>query len=262
MARVNKKVKYAEYGIEYSAGKIYAPEFGWISPLLIDGNTKLGKGVWTWSTLPGNVYCTREINGKEYSVKGTCPCNCDGCYAQRGNYNFKDVKNANVRKTWLANTYSDWLERAIIAQIHADGIKLCRIHASGDFFSLEYIAMWQRIVKACSDCVFWTYTKNPAAESAFDGLANINIVKSIVPGFGFNFGHCDYIIRLYNALQAAGKPVYICRCGIDDNQHCTNCKGCSRNEYVLFVEHSTGYDAKSDPLYETLKAIIDSQPAA
>ena len=153
----------------------------------------------------------------------------------------------------------DFVTNAIIAQIKADRITLCRIHASGDFVNDLYIEAWKRIVKECPETVFWTYTKNIKAEAAFDKLDNINVVKSIIPGYGFNFGHCDYIIKVYNALKAAGKSVYICRCGIDKNQHCTNCKGCSKNEVVLFIEHSTNYKAVEDPYFEELKQIIEAQ---
>ena len=57
-----------------------------------------------------------------------------------------------------------------------------------------------------------------------------------------------------------GKSVYICRCGVDKNQHCTNCKGCSKNDYVLFIEHSTDYKAENDPCFNELKEIIERQP--
>lgn len=166
---------------------------------------------------------------------------------------------SNAIKTYLARNHMDFVKRAIIAQIIADNIKLCRIHASGDFFSIEYVEMWRDIVKACEACVFWTYTKNTEAENAFNDFDNINIVKSVIHGFGFNFGTCGYILKVYRALKEAGKSVYICRCGIDKNQHCTNCKGCSKSEYVLFIEHSTGYKAEEDPLFEEVKAIIENQ---
>lgn len=256
---MNKKVIYAKYGIEYKAGKINTPMFGWIAPLLVDGNSKLGRGVWTFSTLAGNGWYHVEINGEPFDTKGTCPCNCKGCYAQTGFYNMANVKASLAIKTILARLYMDFVERAIMAQIEADNIKLCRIHAAGDFFSIEYIEMWERICKACENCLFWTYTKNAAAQSAFDDIPNANIVKSCVPGFGFNFGHCDYILKVYKALKAMGKSVYICRCGIDKNQHCVNCHGCANNEYVLFIEHSTSYKAEEDPAFPELKAIIESQ---
>lgn len=257
--RISKKEIYAKYGIEYKAGKIFVPLFGWRRPLLVNGNEKIGKGAWHYSQLPtGRVYKI-DIDGVEYEVKGTCPCNCQGCYATKGNYNFKSVIRSLAMKTIIARQYPDFLERAIMAQIEADNIKLLRIHAAGDFFSVEYALMWQRIAIAFPNTVFWTYTKNRDCENIFDGLSNANIVKSIIHGFGFNFGHCDYILKVYRALVSMGKSVYICKCGIDKNQHCTKCHGCATHDYVLFIEHSTEYVAEKDPCFEELKAIIENQ---
>jgi hypothetical protein len=257
--RSNKKDIYAAFGIEYADGKIRNSLFGWIEPLLINGNDKLGKGVYTWSMLPTNEVFNININGSDYCVKGTCNCHCEGCYATTGRYNCDNVKEANAKKTILARSQLDWVRNAIIAQIIADGIKIIRIHAAGDFFGPEYIEAWKTICSVTPNTVYWTYTKNHDAENAFDGIDNINVVRSIIPGYGFNFGHCDYIIKVYHALKAIGKKVYICRCGIDKNQHCTNCHGCIENEVVLFVEHSTSYRAEKDPAYNELKQLIESQ---
>ena len=251
---MTKKEIYAAHGIELKDGKILSP-VGMISPLLVNGNAKLGKGVWTFSTLAGNIEYNAVVNGNAVTVKGTCVCNCQGCYAQTGFYKMSSTVNALAIRTIIARDYVDFMVRAITAQIHADGITLCRIHAAGDFIGTDYIMAWRKIVKACKGCKFWTYTKNPVAENAFDDLDNINIVKSIIPGCGFNFGHCDYIINTYDMLKAAGKSVHVCKCGFDKNQHCVNCKGCSENEYVLFVEHSTAYKAAEDPRYNELMTI-------
>ena len=263
--RTTKTDIYKQYGIIYDrkADKIYHPLFGWIKPLLINGNDKLGRGVYTFSTLATNsfydVVLDTVYGPAEYHINGTCPCHCDKCYATRGRYVFDTVKNANARKTIISRNDIDWMIAAITAQIKAERIRICRIHASGDFDSMEYINAWKKIVADCSDTVFWTYTKNHVAEHSFDELPNINIVKSVIPGIGFNFGHCDYIIKAYNALKAIGKNVYICRCGIDKNQHCTNCTACSKNDFVLFIEHSTEYKAEKDPLFPVVKELIESQ---
>lgn len=257
-----KKDIYAAYGISYDrkVEKIYHNTLGWIKPILINGNGKLGRGVWTYSTLATNkMYIVSFGPFVDKHIKGTCPCHCDGCYATKGRYTFDNVIRANAIKTWLSRYDIDFMTRAIIAQINADHIKICRIHASGDFDSPEYIAAWRTIVKESENTVFWTYTKNLDAENAFNDLSNINVVRSIIPGIGFNFGHCDYIIRVYKALRSMGKKVYICRCGIDKTQHCTNCHGCYENEIVLFVEHSTEYKAEKDPAYNELKQLIESQ---
>lgn len=250
---------YKAHGIGYKSGKIYHSEFGYISPLLCDGNTKVGKGVFTWSTLPTNKTYSGTINGKDYSIKGTCPCHCKGCYATKGCYNYQSVIDSMIRKTWLAMNDMAFVENAINAQIIVDNIKIIRIHASGDFIDSAYVEMWRRIIRKNPSVKFWTYTKRVEFESAFDEFENANIVKSIIPNKGVNFGHCDYIIQTYFDLKNAGIDCYICKCGIDKNQHCTNCKSCSIHKYVLFVEHSTEYKAEDDPLYSVLADIIASQ---
>ena len=261
MPRITKKDIYSKYGIEFDGQHINGPA-GRIPPVMVDGNSKIGKGVYHFSMLPGTALYDVVINGASYTVKSTCPCDCVGCYAMVGNFKkYSSVRDGLAVKTWLARYHMAWLERAIMAQIEADNIKFVRIHASGDFFNMDYVEMWARIATAFPGVIFWTYTNLKAAENAFDGLNNANIVKSVIPGKGKNYGHCDYILALYEYLQAAGKSVYICRCGIDKNQHCTNCKGCSVNEYVLFIEHSTEYKAEKDPLFPVIKAIIENQEA-
>lgn len=259
LLKASKKAIYSKYGIKFENGKMWHPFFGWISPVLVNGNAKLGKGVWTFSMLPTNKEFAFEWNGIPYTVKGTCCCSCGGCYATKGFYNMPSVLVANGIRTLLAREWLGWLERAIMAQIEADDIKLIRIHASGDFFSDAYVDMWKRIAKSFPAVAMWTYTKVARYEHSFDFVDNVNVVKSMVEGFGFNFGHCGYIITVYKALKAMGIQVYICRCGIDKNQHCINCKGCSENAVVLFIEHSTDYKAENDPQFAELKAIIEAQ---
>ena len=113
--------------------------------------------------------------------------------------------------------------------------------------------------------VFWqTYTKSYGHGfdnelNALNALENVNIVKSIVPGCGFNFGHCNYILDTYYKLISEGEKPFICRCGIDKNQHCNNCTKCSTCKYVLFIEHSTEYKAEKDPCFETIKKVIENK---
>lgn len=262
----SKRAIYESYGIKYRNGKIYHPVFGWINPLLINGNAKLGKGVWTFSVLAANKEYTFTSNDKEYTLVGTCNCYCNGCYACNGCYKFRSTIASLGRKTWLVRNDLNFVYRAISAQIKADKITICRIHASGDFdvnFSGDkYLKVWQRIVSENPTTVFWTYTKVQEFENAFDSFPNANIVKSLINcgGLkGLNFGHCDYIINLYHALKAAGKSVYICRCGIDKSQHCTNCHSCAENDFVLFLEHGTSYKPEKDPLYSDFIKLVESQ---
>lgn len=247
MARLTKKDVYAKYGISYDDGHILY-RGTWITELLKEGNSKTGKRVYTWSMLPGTA--------------GTCVCDCDGCYAKTGFYKTTSVNDSLEFNTALVNDDLDFFENAINAQLETLKAGQIRIHAAGDFNTKEpekYAATWRRIAEKNTSFVFWTYTKMRQFESLFDDLNNANIVKSIINGTGYNFGHCDYIIKVYTMLKNAGANVYICRCGIDKNQHCQDCTHCATCDFVLFIEHSTDYKAEKDPAYNELKAIIDAQ---
>lgn len=261
MRKLTKKDFYAKYDIEFKNGKIVSP-IGMICELLKEGNDKTGKKVFTFSLLPGTGTYKATVNGKDYEVKGTCVCDCKGCYAKTGHYRQKTAVRSMVINTYLVNNHLDFVKNCIMAQLEYNGRGETRIHAAGDFNtsnSEKYAEMWQDIAKEIMTYRQWTYTKIKKYENLFDDMKNANIVKSVIPGIGFNYGHCDYIISAYNKLKAAGKKVYICKCGIDKNQHCEKCGVCATYEYVLFIEHSTEYKAETDPLYPALCEIINNQ---
>lgn len=244
---MTKKEIYKNYGIEYKSGKILY-HGKWISELLKEGNSKTGKRVYTWSMTPG--------------TNGTCICDCIGCYAETGFYQMENVKKALALNTSIVNDDINFFYGAISAQLETIGSGEIRIHAAGDFHTKnpqEYASTWYRIVKENPSFLFWTYTKMKEYETLFDSLPNGNIVKSVIDGIGFNFGHCGYIIDTYKKLKAMSANVYICRCGIDKNQHCENCGHCGKAQFVLFIEHSTDYKAEKDERYQELRELIESQ---
>ena len=149
-----------------------------------------------------------------------------------------------------------------MAQLEYIGRGEVRIHAAGDFNTSDpeqYATMWKEIATAFPAFRFWTYTKVKHFENLFDGMKNANIVKSVIPGIGFNFGKCEYIINAYYTLKSLNQSVYICKCGIDKNQHCERCGVCTAYKYVLFLEHSTSYNAEKDTLYSKLCEIVKNQ---
>ena len=257
----SKAAIYFAHGIIFKNGKIISP-IGAISELLKTGNTKTGKNVWTFSLLPGTKEYTVEINDTKTTVKGTCCCDCVGCYAKTGFYNVPSVIKSLAINTYLVNKYPDFVQAAISAQLDIIGRGEIRIHAAGDFNTENpdiYAHMWRKIAEEKTTFRLWTYTKVKRFENLFDGLKNANIVKSIIPHVGVNYGHCDYIINAYYTLRDMGCRVYICNCGIDKNQHCENCGICTAYDFVLFLEHSTEYKAEEDKLYPVLCEIANNQ---
>ena len=257
----SKREIYGRYGIEFKTGKILSP-MGWIPEMLKEGNSKTGKAVYTFSLLPGHENYPYIENGKVNFVKGTCVCNCSGCYARTGFYRMENVINSMRINTMLVNDHLEFVKNAISAQLESMGRGEIRIHAAGDFYTEnpeEYANMWHDVAKSFPAFRFWTYTKVKEFETLFDDLKNANIVKSVIPHVGVNFGHCDYIINAYYTLQAMGCSVYICKCGFDKMQHCEKCGVCAAYDYVLFLEHSTDYKGEQDPLYEKLYNIVMNQ---
>ena len=248
---MRKSEIYAAYNIEYVNGKILAPTGEMIAPLLKAGNSKTGKNVYTYSQLAGN-----KIWDTKYGpMCGTCAGNCKGCYACTGFYHMPSVKNTLALNTIITRSYLEFKKAAIIAQIKADKIAVVRIHAAGDFDSIQDVNIWLDIVKACPETLFWTYTKRDWSEIAvLNSLPNINIVPSIIAG-RFNFGTCSDLLELLEAVPDA----YICPCGFTET-HCQDCKACAIKNNVIFLLHSTpDYDGEADPLYDQLKAIADNQ---
>ena len=257
----SKKEIYKKYGIEFKNGKVLSP-VGFIPELLKEGNGKTGKQVYTFSLLPGTGEYEIDIFGQKNYVSGSCCCNCAGCYAKTGRYNCDNVIRSMTVNTYLVENHLDFVKSCIMAQLEYIGRGEIRIHAAGDFNTTnpeEYANMWYDIAKSFNSFRFWTYTKVKKFETLFDSLKNANIVKSVIPGIGINFGICGYIINAYYTLKELGKSVYICKCGIDKQQHCERCGVCATYEYVLFLEHSTGYKPETDPLYEKLCEIVNNQ---
>ena len=235
---------------------------GELFPLpLVRGNSKLGLSVWHSSTLPSNKEITaKNKNGEIITMCGTCPTTCPGCYGLTGNYRYNNNKYVIMMRTKLLKEYPDIYFQLVRIQIENENIQRLRIHAIGDFIPGE-AARFAEVLKDFPSVKAWTYTKVKynSEIALLDSLKNCNVVKSIIPGCGFNFGSVAYIASVFYKLKRENKSVYICRCGIDDNQHCSDCDGCSTHEYVLFLEHSTGYNARNDYGYNRIVALIESQ---
>lgn len=121
----------------------------------MQGNPKLGEGVFTYSRLPGKV-------------GGTCPGSSDECEAIC--YAKRVVMNVPVWDVWRLNSQpgemvqatiggDDYYERYELPTLPT-GAKLVRIHVSGDFDTVAYVRAWLRLVQAHPDVKFWGYTRS------------------------------------------------------------------------------------------------------
>lgn len=98
---------------------------------------------------------------KDMAGNFTCPnaAKCAiGCYARQGRYAMPNVKNA--QETRLALTKSPEFVATINSEIQKrKGIKIVRIHDSGDFYDISYFDDWLKIAIANPKIKFYAYTK-------------------------------------------------------------------------------------------------------
>lgn len=190
--------------------------------LLVNGNAKIDRAVLCWSIVP----------------VASCP-NCKDCASRcyaRFPYNFYP----NVKKAWDANfemAKNGAFVGAVVDQLGAS--KKCnsvRIHVAGDFFSPDYISQWGEVADAFPKIKFYSYSKVFDIFSnemgALTDRKNVNIVNSIAPDGGVNFGDASRVADLkkmgYTLCPVTdGKPV---KCGKD-------CTICATNDKVCFNVH-------------------------
>ena len=188
------------------------------------GNTKIHRSVLCFS-LPPVV---------------SCPCHdlCQSCcYAARAYRQYPTVRRSWDRNFDLAKNMPDYFYEIAMRELGLLKQKVIRLHVSGDFFSKNYIELWDRVVARNPDKKFYAYTK---CLSLFDfgrimSRQNFNLINSICEDGQPNFGEWE---RVYE-LEAQG--YYVCpavrkvegvKCGVT----CTYChdKG---NDKVVFLQH-------------------------
>lgn len=167
------------------------------------GNNKIGKGIWSFSTLPGNsdhmLFLSKNENELLTDIPGTCSKYCEGCAKDGACYAWRDAKlhhNAVIR-AWAENTVllrngkvwkllNDFLNeknkkaQKILATASEAGtlnddiiqqatdvavVKTFRINVSGEIEDPEDLIHWNAIALAHPETTFGIYTKN------FDALA-------------------------------------------------------------------------------------------
>lgn len=134
--------------------------------LKIGTNTKLGRG----------------IAGFSLPAVSTCPGRtklCEGiCYATSGFFRFRNVQSS-LQRSYEASR-DDGFATVVSDEIRRRrSIKAVRIHPSGDFYSVEYIAKWIDIVKSSPNTSFWGYTRSWRRPELVDKLRELAELPNI-----------------------------------------------------------------------------------
>ena len=131
------------------------------------GNSKIGKGIYAFSTLPGNETHPIIVNGEVMTdITGTCSHHCDSCF--NSCYAVKSAKlhhNA-VIPAWSDNTLLlrsgrlfDLLKAYInVKQKSKSPIEIFRVNVSGEIIDEKDLAMWNELAILHPEIKFGVYT--------------------------------------------------------------------------------------------------------
>lgn len=185
------------------------------------GNKKLSRDILIFNLPPGKS-C---LNCKEcYKT----------CYARKAYKQYPNVKISWNYNLELAKNDPEKLFNSIVNQLKSTKKNIIRIHSSGDFFSQDYIDLWEKIIKSFPDKRFYVYTKvNKLLDfSNIRKLNNFNLIKSFIDGH-LNYGSIDYcnnLVKNHGAFLCPATKGKGIRCGQD-------CNYCINNSRPVFIEH-------------------------
>ena len=147
---------------------------------LSKGNNKIGKGIWSFATVPGNAEHRPTLATGEVlsNIAGTCSKYCEGCAKNGACYAWRDfMLHHNVCvEAWSENTLllrsgklfeelDDFITRANERYLKTNNekyhkIATFRINTSGEIENLQQFIGWNELAKKHPEVVFGIYTKN------------------------------------------------------------------------------------------------------
>ena len=128
------------------------------------GNIKLGKSMWSFSTMYGNHEIEVRKAGFVIRMRGTCGKHCKGCEGAcyvRKSYRYPSVIWSHARNTIAIRADIKQAESDLIGQIDRARNKpeVCRFDQSGEIESMDEMKMFEHIASAYPNIQFYVYTK-------------------------------------------------------------------------------------------------------
>ena len=189
----------------------------------------------------GNKKLNTSILSFSLPSISTCGQYCKGCYDIRA-MRYTSARKKRYVNYSMAYHKRDELKALILKQIkNSRTCEFVRLHVGGEFFSMEYVNMWQSICKEVKeenpDIRFYTYTKSIFTK--FLKEAGINVVRSIYPE-GYNYGNLAYVRKMSKQYKGIICPVTVMaslKKKVPDQYCGKECTACMFKENVFFVKH-------------------------
>lgn len=208
---------------------------------LSEGNSKTGRSgsffssVFVWN-LPSVACCP-----------GASHWCLSHCYTADERIDISPIREWADNWYWV-ESHPEVLKRVILNQIRqATPPVAVRLHSSGDFYSVAYIAFWETLVRETPSCSYWGYTRSWSTESlltsleALRHLPNVQLFASwdaTMPPAPIGWRTATVVNTLdegqYNRHNSLSCPEEL-----DGGPTCASCRFCitSDDRNVLFTLH-------------------------
>lgn len=139
----------------------YTPE---MQVSIVNGNSKLGKGVYALNLLPGDEPLSTKDKGQLTNVSGTCKGCCDGCkdfcYAISDTRRYHNTCIPSLaRNTLVARNDLDGMFEQVKEQLIKKNAKVLRYHSSGEIETYDYLLHMVKTARELPNVYFYFYTK-------------------------------------------------------------------------------------------------------
>jgi len=210
---------------------------------LVPGNKKTGTS--------GTIY--KSVLVWNLPSVGSCPGASAWCLRHCYNADPRDdvfpVSDWADNFAWVMHAPSELQDKVLTQLKTAQRRAAVRLHSSGDFFSAEYIALWNRIATEVPDVDFWAYTRSwilpellPELERLRQ-LANVQMFASWDPTMPPAPAGWRLSLVTDNAPRAhelvKGEDDLVCPEQTEDVPNCASCGYCIRDMKgnVIFFLH-------------------------
>ena len=131
---------------------------------LVNGNNKVGRGIWCFNTLPGDKPLSTTTRGVLTNINGTWGGCCDGCankcYAIRdAKLHHNSVIPALSKNTLIARNNIESMFEQLKKGLTKNKAEVLRWHSSGEIENYNYLLHMVRLAVEMPHMKFYCYTK-------------------------------------------------------------------------------------------------------
>ena len=131
---------------------------------LVQGNKKIGHGVFALNLLPGDQPISTKTRGQLTDIKGTCGGCCEGCvndcYAMRDAKRYHNACIPSLGKNTLIMRHNiDGMFAQLEEKLTKKNAKVLRYHSSGEIENFNYLLHMVKLAVRMPNVKFYCYTK-------------------------------------------------------------------------------------------------------